>query len=69
MSHNPHLAQDQEALGRMIRDAGSPEAAAGSLLDRIQALEEAVTALEQSVAASVSQPDVTEVEAAPAPGE
>jgi hypothetical protein len=49
MPDGPYVTPDEETLLRMIRNAGSPQSAGASLIDRLAALEAAVAALEESL--------------------
>ena len=44
------MKRDEDALVRMIRDAGSPEAAGRGLIERLEALEASVAQLERRAA-------------------
>ena len=70
------MNRDEDALVRMIRNAGSPEAAGQGLIERLEALEAAVAELERRSAgtehdaAFEEAPDDPDLEATgdPAPG-
>ena len=49
MPDGPYPTPDEENVLRMIREAGSPQSAGASLVDRLMALEAAVAALEQTL--------------------
>jgi hypothetical protein len=51
MSDRHYLTPEEEVLQRMVQDAGSPQAAARSIIERLEALEAAVAAIEQRTAA------------------
>lgn len=55
MPDGPFPTPDELALGRMIRNAGSPETAGRSLIERLEALEAAVDALERSAREEVEE--------------
>jgi len=48
MPDGPYATPDEQALMRMINQAGSPQAAGQSLVERLEALEAAVAELERS---------------------
>jgi hypothetical protein len=69
MPHGPYLTPDEEKLMRMLRQSGgSPQGAAESLLERLEALEAAVADLEQRGAEEpADEPDVAQDTGATAP--
>ena len=50
------MKRDEDALVRMIRDAGSPEAAGRGLIERLEALEASVAELERRAAGKADAP-------------
>ena len=63
MPDGPYLTPDELTLQRMLSSAPTPEAAGRSLIERLQALEAAVAAVEQSAAAEADG-DAAEPESA-----
>lgn len=57
MPDGPFPTPDEERVLRMVARAGSPEGAADSLIARLQALEEAVAALEAAALAPTAEGD------------